>query len=131
MSFTMHNKTVNVERLKMIESIKAGLALHTKTYNEALVDFKEYALIEVNKLQAAIAAGDYSKTAINLIQPVSHIKEYEEAIEIFEMSVDENINIDLDTFKAYFKNEWQWSRGFESTAMMYKAAILESAGGQR
>ena len=127
MSFTMHSKTVNVNRLKMIESIKAGLALHTATYNEALADFREYALIEANKFRDAIEAGDYSKPGINLIQPVSHIKDYEEAIEIFTMSVDENINIDLDAFKAYFKNEWNWSRQFESTAMMYKSAILESA----
>ena len=128
MSFTMHSKTVNVNRLKMIEAIKAGLALHTATYNEALEDFKQYALIEANKFRDAIAAGDFRKTGINLVAPTSHIKEYEEAIEIFEMSVDENINIDLDAFKAYFKNEWTWSRGFESTAMMYKSAILESAG---
>lgn len=127
MSFTMHSKTVNVNRLKMIESIKAGLALHTATYNEAQADFQQYALIEANKFRDAIAAGDFRKTSINLVQPTSHIKDYEEAIEIFEMSVDENINIDLDAFKAYFKNEWNWSRGFESTAMMYKSAILESA----
>lgn len=124
MAFTQHNKSVNVERLAMVAAIKNGLAIHQAAYNEALADFKEYALLEVTKLQTAIAAGDFTRTSINLSVPQSHVQEFEDAIEIFEMSVDDNINIDIETFKAYFKNEWSWSRSFEVGAALYKSAKM-------
>lgn len=123
MAFNQHNKSVNVDRIKMIESIKSGLVIHETAYNEAMADFKEYAVAEATKFQAAIAGGNFTKLHISLTPPVSHIQEYKDAIEIFEMSVDQNINVDIETFKAYFKNEWPWSRQFLESATMYKSAI--------
>lgn len=127
MSFSQHNKSVTVERLRMIESIKNGLAIHTAAYNEAKADFQDYAQAEITKLYTAVMNDDFSRTSISLQAPVSHIQEYNDAIELFEMSVSENIEIDIDTFKAYFKNEWSWSRSFETANTLYKSAKMGSS----
>jgi hypothetical protein len=37
--------------------------------------------------------------------------------------VDDVINLDSESFKAYVKNEWSWSKSFDVTATMYKSFV--------
>jgi hypothetical protein len=53
--------------------------------------------------------------------PQNHAEEFTEMIEMFELSVDEKINLDHQSFKAFFKNEWPWKKQFEMLAASYKA----------
>jgi len=47
---------------------------------------------------------------------------------MMEMSVDENINLDSQSFKAFVKNEWAWSYNFAKTTTLYKSFAASSAG---
>lgn len=53
--------------------------------------------------------------------PVNHEDEYIEVIEMLEMSVDQHINLSVDLFKAYVKNQWGWTNSFKSLVGSYKA----------
>lgn len=48
------------------------------------------------------------------------ISDTQEAIDMLEYSVNETITLDSTSFKAYIKNEWDWTDSFRSYASSLK-----------
>lgn len=120
---TLRNQQVNVNRLEMIEAIKAGRALHVAQFTEAHADYQAVLLKEFTRIRDQIAAGNFKDVSFHLIAPQNHTEDYDEVIEMLERSIDDTVTLDRDAFKAYFKNEWSWSRGFAESAAVYKASL--------
>jgi hypothetical protein len=60
--------------------------------------------------------------------PVNYADQYIEAIDMLKFSVDENIQIDQQTFQSYVKNEWTWTQHFKALNSTY---AVSSMGGSR
>jgi hypothetical protein len=123
----IHRQSVNVSRKELLAKLKENLAVHQKDYEEACVGYKtllERSLVEfLTKCKSLNEDGVLKLQIPNPSKPVSHEKEYREIIDMMEVSVDDVINLDSESFKAYFKNEWAWSGSFNATATMYKSAL--------
>lgn len=117
---SINNKSVNVDRKDMIQAIKAGLKIHEKEYNEAFEEYKAKVLSEYDRLHKMIKDGDFSNTKIDITPPADHKQDYLDVIEMMEVSVDQIISLDLEAYKAYYKNQWTWSRVFAATRASYK-----------
>lgn len=118
------NKSVNVNRLKLLEALRINRAAHEKIFNLAFADFKsekirilEDALLKAQKESVEDSAK--SNLCFNLTKPVNYLSQYDEVIEMMEMSVDENINLDSDSFQAYFKDNWAWKSSFAGSNAKY------------
>ena len=122
---TMHNRSVNVDRKELLKCLKVNLETHKKDYEEAVQGYKTKLIIDldnaINLVKTTNPHDLKSFTPVQFNFPPCHISDYEEIISMLEMSVDVNINLDSDSFKAYAKNEWSWSRGFNITANLYKS----------
>lgn len=117
---TARTQSVNVNRLDLIIALKAGREIHIKEYAEATADYKGAV---VKFLQDAIARaleGDFSKVKIDFNAPVDHTEDYNDIIDMLEVSVDETINLDRESYKAYYRNEWTWTSSFKSIGAMLK-----------
>lgn len=119
----IRQRSVNVDRKELLAALKKNLEIHRKDYEEALVECKDRL---VKDLAAALEKAQGVKDPRKLRNwsfrfqfPQSHVRDYEDVIEMLEMSVDEIINLDQESFKAYIKNEWSWSAGFALTKSMY------------
>lgn len=129
--FNMMNirqRSVNVSRLVLLEKLKANMALHKSEYSEALVECKVRLLADLKAATQKVAEvkdplqlRDF-KFRFRFQFPVDYTQEYADVIEMLELSVDENINLDAESFKAYIKNEWSWSKGFADTKALYASA---------
>jgi hypothetical protein len=75
----------------------------------------------VKKVNASEPA-QLARFNIQVVFPQNHEKDFLEVIEMLEMSVDENINLDAESFRAYIKNEWSWTNGFRQLTESYKVA---------
>jgi len=120
----IHQRSVNVSRKQLLECLYENLEVHKREFAEAQTEFKERLLADLKKATEKVEGMTPEKLAtfrFTFQYPQSHVAEYEGIIEMLEMSVDENINLDSESFKAYVKNEWSWSRGFEATKMLYKS----------
>jgi hypothetical protein len=119
----IRQRSVNVKREELLSALRKNLEVHRIEYKEALIDFKQR-LIEdlqagIEKVSASEPA-DLSKFNVQVLFPQNHEKDFLEVIEMLDMSVDENINLDAESFRAYFKNEWHWSHSFTELAQSYK-----------
>jgi hypothetical protein len=124
---TSHQKTINVNRETLIKALEANLADHRKEYREAV---ENYRIAVMADLEAALNDMERAKTdnEIRSIQvkfhfPMNYESQYVEAIDMLKFSVDENIQIDQQTFQSYVKNEWAWTNGFKALNSTYSAAV--------
>lgn len=119
----IRQRSVNVSRTELLAKLKENLEAHRREYQEALVEFKarlvedlKLAHKKVNKVENV---EDLKNFSFDIQFPQNHEKDYEEVIEMLEMSVDEHINLDSESFKAYIKNEWNWQHHFRAAKMAY------------
>jgi hypothetical protein len=118
----IRQRSVNVAREKLLEALKSNRAKHAKEYAEALVAFKKRLLSD---LEAALLKVDESEPAalkdfeIEVDFPANHDEEFSDIIDMLSHSTDSVINIDSESFKAYFNNEWSWTSHFKSSVSNY------------
>ncbi|MGZ8924597.1 MAG: hypothetical protein ACXW2E_01810 [Nitrososphaeraceae archaeon] len=127
------NKSVNVSRVELLKVLIKNLEVHREQYKEAVDDFTTKLKLELT--EALITVNDVhfnmesvKKIKIGLQPPVNHENEYIEVIEMLEMSIDDSINLDAESFKAYIKNQWSWTNYFWSNMLEAKAYISDHNG---
>jgi hypothetical protein len=73
-------------------------------YKKAVIECLESLLKEANDRNF-----DNLTNILNLPKPVDKAEEYDRAIEMLEMSVDEKITITSQEFRNYVKDKWDWT----------------------
>ncbi len=125
---TSGRNSVNVSRIALLEQLKKNLAIHKTDYIEALAGYKVKLIADLKatltKVESSTPEQVLNVSAVAFSRPISHEDDYNEIIDMMEVSVDEVINLDASSFKSYFKNEWSWSGGFNTQATMYKSAAM-------
>lgn len=121
----IRQRSVNVNRLELLAKLKENLALHRAEYQEALTEFQTRLIEDLKlahkKVSKVEKVEDLRNFSFDIQFPQNHEREYAEVIEMLEMSVDDTINLDAESFKAYIKNEWQWQHHFRAAKASYGA----------
>jgi hypothetical protein len=119
----IRQRSVNVDRLKLLEALRQNLIIHRAEYLEALAEFHARLLADlklaVKKVNSTENIEDLKEFQFNITFPQNHESDYTEVIEMLEMSTDTVINLDSESFKAYFKNEWNWQSYFKHAKALY------------
>ena len=128
----LRNKSVNVDRLHLLQILKQNLQIHSSEYAEAINDYRKRLKSELVTTLNDISSEDISEQQLLAIKidfnaPISHIKDYMEIIEMLELSVDNNINLDSESFKAYVKNDWPWTSNFKALMLANKMYLNSAA----
>ena len=125
----LRNKSVNVERKALIEVLKANLEVHKVQFAEAQEVYHRRLQLELQDALDIVNAEEFpiwdtvKNIRISFNPPSSHEDDYLEVIEMLEVSVDDNINLDAESFKAYYKNEWSWSAPLTNMIALNKTYI--------
>lgn len=128
---TLHQRSVNVDRLELIEKLKQNLAIHRAEYQEALVECHRKLIedldVTLKKVSKLENPEKLRKFDFDFKFPPNHEQDYIDVIEMLEMSKDALINLDSSSFKAYIKNEWNWSHSFNATKLLYSSSPAGAA----
>jgi len=54
--------------------------------------------------------------------PVSHLKEYDTAIDMFEWEVSDTVELNNTEFSCFIQDKWEWKEDFTRMSNVYKAA---------
>lgn len=123
----LRSKSVNVSRLALLDALVKNLETHKTQYQEAIADYKTKLRLDANELveslEKDLSEKDLKKLRIEFNPPSDHSKEYTDAIEMLEMSVDDTIQLDEQSFKAFIKNQWLWSDSFNEFLTSTKSYI--------
>lgn len=115
---------VKLNRYILIDTVKFNKEKHIKDYAESVEDYKA-AIVELCSTNLKLAkTGDPEKIAkIRSMptSPTSYEESYTRAIRMFEMSVDDIIELEEDDFNQLVLDEWSWKRSFTQSSVLYKS----------
>lgn len=122
---TQGRNSVNVSRKDLLAKLLENREIHRKDYAEAVIGYKIKLLQDLKDKLAEVGNSTPESivkiSSVSFNRPANYEGEYDEIIDMMEVSVDEVINLDASSFKSYFKNEWSWSNGFNAAATLYKS----------
>lgn len=142
-------RTVQVNREKLIETLQSNLAKHVEEYKLAIEGYKAVALEKLlsafeqakEKLDRNLAKGRLSieqfdpkdprgtsdyMTLVEGIQvtlkvPRDYSKEYEAAIDMAKWDVRETLELSHAEFQCFVRDVWDWSSDFRTTTDFYNS----------
>jgi hypothetical protein len=127
----MKMRKVKVKRDELLERVKTNRENHIAEYEEAVIGYKEKAKLEIEKAMGRLAKrvdeleeGEVlilSSVHFNLEVPRNHEKDYDQVIQMLEMSVDDELEIMTDEFACYVMDDWTWKEDFVNVSNQYKA----------
>lgn len=109
---TTREQKVTVNRLNLLDILRANRIIHSDEYDTALKAWQEALTAETAALAKLTAGGKFDDIKIESRKPSNSLDQYDEVIELLEMSVEENIVLDRDSFRTYVKDEWHWKSAF-------------------
>lgn len=143
-------RTVRVNRLKLMETLKSNREKHLAVFNEAMAGYKELALEKVREAFVGLEArlqkrkeeitsriesftaetadsfADYlvilEQVVVNLKLPVSYVSAYDAAIDMAAFDTREELDLSGAEFQCFCRDVWDWTYEFSTTNLAYTNA---------
>lgn len=115
---------VKVNRIELLGIVRGNLEKHTKEFNESVEDYKAAAIKLAEANMELAKSGDLDKIAkIRAVpqRPTSYAQNYNRAIRMLELSVDDVIEVEEDVFNQLVLDEWMWKQAFIASNSLYKS----------
>ena len=116
-------RSVKVEKNQLLDIVRNNKIKHIKEFDESVKDYKK-AAIKIAKEHVELAkTGDLDQIAkIRAMpqKPFSYEKDYDRAIRMLELSVEDTIELEEDIFNQLVLDEWNWKNAFVASASLYK-----------
>ena len=115
--------SVKMDRKELLKIVKQNAKKHVADYEQSVEDYK---LAVVKIAQANLKA---AKTGdLNLFKframpqtPTSYEDNYNRAIRMLELSVEDVIDVEEHIFNQLVLDEWGWKQQFTAMSAMYKS----------
>lgn len=120
---------MNVTRVKkteLMEKLLANRSEHRAIFEEALEGFRTQVIQEAERIIREAKAGKRFNHKISLVQPIDQTREYDRAIKMIEMSVDEIIELDEHKFQCLVMDDWSWKSNFLASNAGYSKLAADS-----
>lgn len=114
-------ETVKVKKSELLQKLKHNRAEHRAIFNEASAEFRKQVIKVLDERLADAREGKRIMLRINLTQPMDQTEEYDQAIAMCEMSVDDEIELSYDNFRNYVLDKWRWREQFIASNSEYSA----------
>lgn len=112
---------VRVKKADALSILKKNRAEHRDIFLEAVEGYKKQAVEMLEHHIDEIKNGKVVTVAVSIPRPVDYTKEYDCAIKMLEMSVDEEIDFNQQAFQQYIMDDWSWKRQFITSNSFYSA----------
>lgn len=118
-------ESVNIKRTELLETLKKNRESHRAIFLEAQESYRALAIAELDEFIAEAKAGRRIRRSLTLVEPIDQTKEYDRAIRMLEMAVDEVVQISDSDFQCYVMDEWRWKVQFEASNIGYSKTLRD------
>ena len=106
-------------RLGVLEKLKSNRIKHHADYENAIKGFKEAVVVGLELALTDAKAGKEYRLVLNEYKPTSYLTQYDRAIAMFEMSIQEEVVLTMQDFTQYVLDIWSWSDNFTAATSKY------------
>lgn len=108
-------ENIRVSKQELLTIVKQNREKHKAEYLESIKAYRVKAADLLNQELEKIVNGEKFQIRFDLVKPESHEKEYDLAIKMLEMSVDNVIEISEQEFNELINDEWNWKYSFKTS----------------
>lgn len=112
-------KAVKISKKELLEALRKNRKAHRDIFLEAQDGYRIEAIKLLDKALENARKGRGIKMYFQLTAPVDQTSDYDRAIKMIEMSIDENIEISETDFACYILDDWSWKQNFLASNTMY------------
>jgi hypothetical protein len=113
-------ETVKVNKQELLNTVCKNRADHAKDYEDAMISYKVEAIKAIETLLTKAKEGDISHS-IDVVKPKEFLKDYDRAIQMIRMSVDNVLELSYQDFDQWVMNNWTWRESFNNSTGLYKS----------
>jgi len=111
---------IQVDRLKLISTLKTNLEAHKKMHQVALKGYHD-TLVRVAEKNLSLAKEKKYPDSFPHRKPTSYAEQYSRAIKMLEMSEDDKVTLSAVDFARFVEDDWDWKREFVAVSEVYRA----------
>ena len=121
-------QTIEIHRDKLLPIIKANQEKHDVIYTAAVSGYWEKAEQVLNEKLAKVKSHQKIDNYLNLAYPENHSDDYARAISMIELSHQDVLDLSVQEFDSYVRNQWSWRNSFLNTNTFYASGYSGPAG---
>lgn len=116
-------KSVKVKKDELLEVVSHNREGHRETFQQALEGYKAKVRAELEDYLRKIEDGMILAVRIALPKPEEHLDDYDRALTMIRMSVDDVIELNESDFASLVMDDWGWKGQFEATSVYYTQTV--------
>lgn len=116
---------VNVKTAELLGTLKKNRETHRTIFLEAQAGYRAQVILELDAMAAEARGNKRIRRAVTLVEPVDQTREYDRAIRMLEMAVDDTLRISAEDFQCYVMDEWRWKSNFTASNSHYSKTLQE------
>ena len=106
---------IRVNKAELLATLEQNRVDHQVIFQEAVEGYRTQALAELEEKIESLRTGDVLKDiTFRRTAPKDYTREYDRAIAMIKMSVDEYVVLEEDDFAKYVQDDWNWQGAFLS-----------------
>lgn len=111
--------TIKVKKADLLDTLRTNKAKHEEVYEQAMVKYREALIAELVALRADVEAGKQIEHRIKTVAPLRYTDSYEEAIQMLEWEVGDEVELEQHEFRQYIMDDWNWGQNFRAATSAY------------
>jgi len=112
-------RSVTVNKTELLAILETNRAAHRDIFLKALDAYRVRVIEEFEVFLKDAREGRKIKRNISWPEPEDHTRDYDNAIRMLELSVDNEIELDEQDFQHYVMDQWVWRAAFTATNVRY------------
>jgi hypothetical protein len=123
-----HMQEVTVKREQLLEKLKENREAHREVFEISLEGYRKAVIEHLERLLADAREGKRIEHNVRMPVPQDQTPEYDQAIAMLEMSVDDEIELTSQEFACYVMDRWGWKRQFTASNKSYFDSVYVTEG---
>lgn len=120
-------RPITVEKAPLIATLKANRETHRAIFEEAVEGFRAEAIDQLKAHLKRVKSGKPKRVYVSVPEPSDHTHDYDVAIEMLQMDVNDHVELDEQSFRSFVKDEWDWKTQFLASNSMYSVTAARLA----
>ena len=115
---------IRVRRDTLLEVLGENRNEHRETFLEAQKNYRQRVIEELDTMLEDARENRPIRRIVNLLEPEDHTGDYDAAIAMLEMCVDQELIISSHDFQRLVMDEWGWKKAWAENTVAYTSKRL-------
>lgn len=116
---------IKCEETELLTVLEKNRENHHAIFLEAQEGYRTLAIAEIEHMLEDARGGKKFARVLTLTVPMDQTKDYDMAIGMLRMSVDEYVTLEEEDYKCYVLDQWRWKQQFSTSNRGYSKSLRD------